>query len=146
MATVHWLVVVLAGMVLFSVIPALGHVNLETAPGWARVVLLLGALQGVYLVWMWHSPDWSSVRVVMLVFAVVAALYGAATAVAVATPLDRPMPLDMGAVRGSAARWCTAVLLSSALATYLCGRISAKWQRAVEIDMAGRQDSEARSR
>jgi len=136
--TVQWLAFFLGLVVLFGVAPALGYLNLGTAPGWARAVLLLAALEAVYIAWMLATPDWASVWVVMLVFAFVSAAYGMATAIAVATPLDKPMPLGMGELRGSAAQWCGSVLLVHALATYLCGRTSAKWRRAFELEMAGR--------
>ncbi|OHB69164.1 MAG: hypothetical protein A2V70_21215 [Planctomycetes bacterium RBG_13_63_9] len=95
-------------------------------------------VQIVYIAWMLNMPDWASVWVVMLVFAGVAAVYAVATALAIATPVDRPMPLGMGEVRHSARAWCTAVLLTMSLATYLCGRTSAKWRRTFELEMAGR--------
>ena len=136
--TVRWLAAILGLVVAFSAAPALSHLNLETAPGWARLVLLVAALQAVYVVWMLLTPDFSSVWVVMLVFALVAAGYGAATAVAIATPLDEPMPFGMSEVRASAARWCGAVLLANALATFLCGRTSAKWRRLFELEGGGR--------
>jgi hypothetical protein len=136
--TVKWLAFFLGLVVLFSVAPALAHLNLQAAPGWARAVLLLAAVQAVYIAWMLATPDWASVWVVMLVFAFVSAAYGMATAIAIATPLDKPMLLGMGDLRESASRWCGSVLLVHALATYLCGRTSAKWRRAFELEMAGR--------
>lgn len=136
--TVRWLALLLAMVVAFSTAPAVMHLNLPASPGWVRAVLLLAALQAVYLVWMLATPDWSTVWVMMLVFAFVAALYGTATAIAVATPLDKAMPLGMGEVRTSSARWCGSMMLLNALATYLCGRTSAKWRRSFELEMAAR--------
>lgn len=136
--TVQWLAFFLGLVVLFSVAPALGHLNLYAAPGWARAVLLLAVLEAVYIAWMLATPDWASVWVVMLVFAFVSAAYGMATAIAIATPLDKPMPLGMGDLRESASQWCGSVMLLNSLATYLCGRTSAKWRRAFELEMAGR--------
>lgn len=129
-----WLALTLSLVILFSAAPAVPHLDLQLAPGWARVVLLLATLQTTYVVWMALTPDWSTVRVVMIVFAMTSALYGMATAYAIAKPLDSPMPLGMGEIRGSMSRWCGAVLLLMALATYGCGRFSAKWKRQLRLE------------
>lgn len=134
--TVRWLAAVLGLVVLFSTLPAVRHWDLETAPGWARLVLLVAVLETVYVAWMLVTPDWSTVWVLMLVFAVATAGYAAATAIAAATAPDAPMPLGMGGVRASAGRWCGSVLALHALATYLAGRMSVKWRRALELERA----------
>ena len=131
--TTRWLGFFLLLAVLSSLAPALPHLNLEIAPGWARALVLLAVLQAAYVFWMLAAPDWSTVRVLMFVFAVVAALYGMAAAIAIATPLDEPIPLGMGEIRASAARWCGVMLLSTTLATYFCGRISTKWRRSIDL-------------
>lgn len=125
---------------LFSVAPVLYRlqVNLATAPGWARAVVLLAALQAVYIGWMLSAPDWSTAWVVMLVFAGVSALYAVATAMAIATPPDRAMPLGLGEVRYSARAWCASVLAVMSLCTYLVGRFSTRWRRSFEYEKAGR--------
>ncbi len=137
LATVKWLAVVLSLAVVFSMAPALTYLNLAAAPGWARSVLLLGVLQLFFIAWVVNGPDWASVWVLMLVFAGVSTLYGMATAMALATPLDKPMLLGMGQVRDSAGRWCGAVLMVMSLATYLCGRTAARWRRSFELGVAG---------
>ena len=144
--TVRWLAVVLGLVVLFSAAPALRHVNPATAPDWARVVLLVATLQAVYLVWMAATPDWSTVWVAMLVFAAVATLYAVATAMVLATPLDSPMPLGMGELRTRLGRWCGAVLMLMSLATYLCGRTSAKWHGLIQRQAAHRRKKSSGTR
>jgi hypothetical protein len=134
--SLQWLASFLAFVVVFSTFPAWGHLDLQVAPGWARLVLLLAALQGCYILWMLATPDWSSVWVVMLVFAFAAAVYAMLTAIVLATPLDRPVPLDIGELRPWAPRWCGSVLGLMVLATYLSGLTSARWRRAVEREMA----------
>lgn len=141
--TVRWLALVLSLAVVFSIYPVVHkmYLNLETAPGWARLVLLLAALQAVYIAWMLNTPDWASVWVVMWVFAAVSAAYGMATAIALATRLYEPLPLLLGMdeeIRRPARAWCSAVMLVMALAAYLCGHTSAKWRRAFELERAGR--------
>jgi len=139
LASVRGLGGVLSIAVVFSMLPALAHLNLQTAPGWARVVLLLGALQLFFIVWVVNEPDWASGWVLMLVFAGVSTLYGMATAMAIATPLDRPMLLGMGEVRASSGSWCGSMLLVMSLCTYLCGRASTRWRRSFNLGTAGRK-------
>lgn len=129
---IRWLAFLSASAAAFGSVPAWKHLNLEIAPGWARVAMLLAVLQGFYIIWMLATPDWSSVWVVALVFALIATIYGAATVVALATPLDRPLPLDMEALRRSAPRWCGSVLLVNGLFAYLCGNSSLRWRRSYE--------------
>jgi hypothetical protein len=139
-ANIRWLAAILGLTVLFSLAPVFYkmHFDVQVAPGWARLVLLLAVLQAVYIAWMLGAPDWVSVWVVMLVFAAVAALYGTATAMAITAPVDRPMLLGMDEVRRPARAWCGSVMLVMSLATYLCGRLSARWRRAVELETASR--------
>jgi hypothetical protein len=115
-----------------------GHLDLETAPGWARAALLLAVIQSVYIVWLLATPDWSTLWVVMVVFALSAAVYGMAVGITLASPLDKPLPLGLGEHRRTAPRWCASVLLLTALATYLCGRTSTRWRRSLELKAAGR--------
>lgn len=136
--TVRWLSLLLALIVAFNAAPALEHLDLEAAPGWARVVLLLAALEAFYVLWMLVTPDWASVRVVTVVFVLVAALYAAATVVALVTPPDQPLPLGSGELRHAAPHWCASVVLVSLLAAYLCGRAGAKWRRAFKLETAAR--------
>lgn len=137
--TVRTLAVILLLVAAFGGAPAVLHPDLETAPGWSRLVLFVALLEIVYIAWMAITPDWSTVWVLMLLLAAVTAGYAAATAIAVATPLDAPLPLGMSGVRGSAARWCGSVLMVHGLATYLCGRTSTKWRRALELESAARR-------
>jgi hypothetical protein len=106
--------------------------DVAASPAWARVLVMMATLQMAFLLWMLTAPDWASVRVVMLVFALAAALYGMATAAALTTPLDHPMLLGLGALRRAAVGWCAAMLLLMALAAYLSGRLSARWRRQLE--------------
>jgi len=139
--TVKWLAFFLGLAVLFSVAPVIymGQWNVEQSAWWARLVLLLAGIQCVYIVWMLSTPDWAAVWVVMLVFAGVATLYAVASALVMATSGDETIPLGMEEVRHRAGAWCGAVVAVMTLATYLCGRLSTKWRRAVELELAGRR-------
>ncbi|MBN2472966.1 MAG: hypothetical protein JXB62_00060 [Pirellulales bacterium] len=142
-ATTRWLALILGLAVAFSVCPVVYQAqwNLSTAGGWARIVVLVGAVQSVYIAWMLNRPDWASMWVVMLVFAAVSALYGMASAMALSWPEHEPMPLGMETIRRPARAWCGAVLLTTSLATYLCGRTSAKWRRQFDLDALARKKS-----
>jgi hypothetical protein len=139
MQTVRLLAILLGAVALLNLAPVVWcrHFNLETAPGWARAVVLIAALQVLYTVWLLATPDWSTLRVLMMLLALTAAIYGMAAGITLATPLDKPMPFGLGKHRHSAPRWCAAVLLFTVLATYLCGRISTRWRRSLELEMAG---------
>src|SRR4051794_18487241 len=73
---------------LISVLPALPHANLARAPHWARLVWLMALLQAGYSLWMLTAPDWSSLWVTMIAFAVGAAMYGMGLAISLATRPD----------------------------------------------------------
>jgi hypothetical protein len=131
----RWLAGLLGIMVLLSVLPAARHLNLETAPGWARVALLAAALQAIYVGWLAAAPDWASLWIVMFVFAAVATLYALAAALAYATPRHQGVLLGLDAIRTAAAAWCSAVVAMMTLGTYLCGRVSARWRRVVQTQV-----------
>ena len=108
--------------------------------------MIVAVLQAIYIVWMLAVADFASVWVVMVVFALVSAAYAAATAIALATPLQKPMLLEMGQYRDQAPSWCGAVLLVTALATYLTGRIAARWRRAFQLEMGTLERGKATGR
>ena len=132
--TVHMLAVALAAVACFNAGPAIfKHANLWQAPDWARLVLVVAVIQLVYVAWMASIPDWSTVWVGMLVFALVCAAHAVAMAVVMFTPLDTPLVLGLENVRHTAAGWCFAVLSLNGMLTYACGRVAAKWRRANEV-------------
>ncbi len=135
--TVHLLAVALGALTIFAAAPALKHLNLVEAPGWARVLLVMSALQLLYVAWMVSLPDWSTVWIGMVVFAVAAAIYGMGWAIVAFTPHDKTIDiLGLEDVRRGASGWCLAMLLLTTLMTYCCGRISAKWRKAWELAKA----------
>jgi hypothetical protein len=143
--TVYMLAIALTGFTVFAAAPALRHINLLDAPWWARVVLILTAMQLAYIAWMVSLPDWSTVWIGMLVFAVVAAVYGAACGIVVVTPeseainfLDLDGPPDDPDFRRRVAAWCFVMLLLGTLLTYACGRFAGKWRKQYELAKAAR--------
>jgi hypothetical protein len=136
--TVYMLGVGLALVVLASALPALGHLNIVQAPGWARGVFLLAALQLVYVAWMMALPDWSTVWVGMWLFAVVAALYAMILMIVVYTAPGKPMMLSLDDVRQTAKGWSAIMVLLMGLMSYVCGRVSMSWRKAFELAKAKR--------
>ena len=134
--SLKWLTFVLGLMVAFSVAPTVGHLNPLTAPGWSRGVLLVAILQACYLAWMLSAPDWSTIRVVMIVFLVTAVTYAAAMTWIALTPPEEPLRLGLEEVRGRALQWCGCVLTLMLFGAYLCARTSSDWRRAVKGEMA----------
>ncbi|MBN2024162.1 MAG: hypothetical protein JW809_15370 [Pirellulales bacterium] len=125
----YYLAAMLGGLALVAALPAIGHLNLATAPGWARAVLSVAFLQAVYAAWMAAAPDESTLGVAMIVSTAVAALHAAGVALAIATPAAQPLPLGLDPVRYKVAYWCGAVVLAMSLAAYLCGRARTAWRR-----------------
>lgn len=140
-ATVYQLAVGLAVVVIASAVPAMGYLNLITAPGWARGVFLVAALQLAYVLWMVTLPDWSTVWVGMWLFAIVAALYAMVWMIVVYTAPGKPIMLSLDEIRQQAAGWCAIMVLLMSLMSYICGRVSADWRKAFELAKAGRTPS-----
>jgi len=143
--TTYLLAVALGALTLLCAAPAVRHINLLEAPNWARVVLVASALQLIFICWMVSLPDWSTVWVGMVVFALVASLYGIAWAVITFTPdympvnfLDLDEPPD-DPIRRRAGPWCFVMLMLATLLTYACGRFSGRWRKQYEMAKALRE-------
>lgn len=121
-------------LALFSAGPALSHLNLATAPAWAKVLLVAAGFQIAYAVWMALLADWSTVWVTMAVWAVTAAGYGLFWTVITFTAIGEPIELlDIDPVRGKAGGWCLAMLIFSGIMTGICGRLAARWRRLLAL-------------
>ncbi len=118
---------VLTGVAAFGAWPALAQGSPAAAPVWAQGALLLALLQLAYVAWMAVLPDRATLQVVLVVYVLVAAIYAAGAAMALAMPAERPLPLDLEAYRHRVAAWCGLVMLSTTLAAYLGGRTAAAW-------------------
>ena len=136
-ASLQWLAFFLGLIAAFSAAPAIRYLNLQTAPEWARAVLLGTGLQGIFILWMAATPDWSTLRVLAIVFAVTAAMYATVMLMVLQVPPDVPLRWGLDEHRARAPQWCGSVLTLSLLGTYLCGRASVKWRRAAELTVAG---------
>ncbi len=128
--TVYWLAAILLFSVVFGAAPALRHWQLAEAPAWAQVMLLVAAAQLAYTAWLVLLPDWSTLWVGTIVFALVAAGYGTAMALVGSMPPGRLSALGLAGAGSSAAGWCGANLVVMGLLSFACGRLATKWRRA----------------
>jgi hypothetical protein len=131
--TVYYLAAAMAAQSAFCMLPALPHWNLGAAPDWARAVMLLSLLQMAYAAWLASIPDWATLRSSMILFTVVAALYGLTMTITLSTPAENPLPLDLTEVRRQAVLWCAGVVLLASLLAYGCGRAAWRWRRMLEL-------------
>jgi hypothetical protein len=97
------------------------------------MLLLLGALQGVYALYLIQLPDWSTVWVVSIVMLVLAAGYAMLLAVLALgggnTPLATALELDEFADQRPELV-CLILLALSGLLSYLLGRASYRWNKS----------------
>jgi hypothetical protein len=131
--TTYYLAAAIAALSLFCMAPAIPHWNLGSAPAWARAVLLLSLLQLAYGAWVASIPDWATLRASMIVLTVVAALYGLTMTMALTTPPEHALPLDLTDVKRQAVLWCAGVVLLASLVAYFCGRAAWRWRRTLEL-------------
>jgi hypothetical protein len=130
---VYFLAVAMAALSLYCLVPALSYMNLAAAPNWARAALLLSLLQLAYAAWLASIPDWAALRSSMILFTVVAALYGLTMTITLSTPAESRLPLDLSEVRRQAVLWCASVVLLSSLLAYGCGRAAWRWRRTLQL-------------
>ena len=109
--------------------PAVLQFNEARWPLWAEITVGVGVLQVAYAIWLLTVTDWATVRVLMLVQALVATLYGAGLMIAIATPADQIAYFDLDGVRGPARWWCLLLMCLAGTLSFVCGRISHRWRR-----------------
>jgi hypothetical protein len=131
--TVYYLAAAMTALSMFCMLPALPHLNLGAAPDWARAALLLSLLQLAYAAWLASVPDWAALRSSMILFTVVAALYGLTMTVTLSTPQGSALPLELTELRRQAVLWCAGVVLLASLLAYGCGRAAWRWRRMLDL-------------
>lgn len=105
---------------------------------WVWLVFFVAMLEGAFTVWMTVTPDGATLRVVMLFFLLVAIGYALLAVYSLGVSSDASLPWGLDSVRPWVSRWCTSVLLVTALGSYLCGHVSMKWRRAFKLQRAQR--------
>jgi hypothetical protein len=127
------LAIAVAAPAVLSLLPVVlsGHANLLAAPPWALWAVLLAVVQLIYAGWMVNAPDWASARVQMIVCAAATTIYAMAMTLVLITPVNRPLILGLGEARRLAPGWCGVMFLLLGVATWYCGRTSARWRNKV---------------
>ena len=124
---VRWLAVWLGLIVLFSIGPAFRHLVLSMAPGWARLVVLVGLWELAYVAWMVLCVHRVALWVVMVVFAAGATLSAVTTAFTLVAANHEMLPAGLDQIRRWAPRWFGCVLAVQTLGAYLAGRWAFLW-------------------
>jgi hypothetical protein len=120
----------LAAICLFAIVPALWHLNLSAAPGWARLLLLSSLLQLAFVGWMASIPDRASMWVLMIVMVAAATAYGAVASIALVISSEFELPLDLSDVRWPAFWWSALMMALSTAAAFHCGHTAQRWKRS----------------
>lgn len=137
MFTIYLLAVALLATVIVSLVPAAPHYNFLQAPLWARVVFCVGIVQLIYVIWMVALPDWSTVWVGMVLFALGASGYAMFWMIAAFSAPGQEMVMGLNEFpKHQVAGWCACMVLLMGLMSYLCGRFSSRWRREFEIAKA----------
>ena len=114
--------------------PGLWALGGEHLPAWAVAALAVAAVQVLYLLWMLALPDWSTVWVGMVVFALTGASYGAVAAWLAFVPEERGENLlELLPLRRQALGWSVAEMTLCVLVTYAAGRLAAGWRKALNL-------------
>jgi hypothetical protein len=142
----YWLGATVIGAALVGIVPAAieiaDYIQYARGPGtifvarWAFVLLLIGALEAAYGIYLIQLPDWSSARVVTAMLLAPAALYAMALAVVlIADPGgwllgSAGLQLADRLAGGKAALWCVCMISLSTLIAFFAGRLAASWRRS----------------
>lgn len=121
-ASARRLAILLAGFVLIGMAPSFLHINLVTAPNWARVLLLSGGLLLAYLAWMSLAPCRATLWTICWTFALAASGSVLLMAIVMFTSPDRPLPLEITTTRAPAIAWSAAIATLLNTGSLLAGR------------------------
>jgi hypothetical protein len=137
--TARSLAIALAAIAIVSMLPIVftRHLNLLAAPPWALWTLLAAVVQLIFAGWLANAPDWATVRVQMILSAALTTLYAMAMTLVIITPQERSLILGLDDVRRLAPAWCGLMILLLAVATWYCGRTSARWRQQLVDEWFG---------
>ncbi len=128
---VYVLAMVQAVLTIVVAAPALQHLGLRAVPGWAWIVLLLAALELLYVLWVVSLPDWSTVWLGALVFGLTAGVHALGFALCVTTAVEnRPLGLDR--LSSVTTGWCGTIAILCAGMAAACVWISSPWRSEYE--------------
>ncbi len=103
----------------------------DRRPIWAEIILCVATLQAAYAAWVCTIRDWSVVRTLLVVHAVVATMYAMVFMLVIATPGEQAVMFDLSNVRGAALGWCPLMAIISAGMAFVCGRVAHRWRFTV---------------
>ncbi|MDX1965057.1 MAG: hypothetical protein SFX18_18065 [Pirellulales bacterium] len=129
---VLWLVAGMCSLGLLSLLPGLVHTGSGFAPQYARVVMLVGLWQLGLAIWQLTIPDWTTLRISMVAYAILATAYGAIFAVCLVTPAEKQLFWDLTEIRGSALPWCGGMVVLTLFLAYACGMVGSRWRRQLQ--------------
>ncbi|HEX4149379.1 MAG TPA: hypothetical protein VHY20_10340 [Pirellulales bacterium] len=107
--------------------PALTHFRQNADADWVVIVLLMSVGQLLYVVWLLSLPDWTTLRVGMVLCALCAAAYAAALSIVIATPVTHSVVLGLTDVRSRAGLWSALLCGLMCVVCYGFGREASAW-------------------
>ena len=137
---VYQLAAALVAAALFSVAPAIWDIveyvqipESQFVARWALVLLLLGAVQIAYVIYLVQLPDWTSVWVITVYLLFLAAIYAAVLGLVL---ISSESGLVVGSLQladklagGKAVLWCLCMVGVSTILAFFAGRLSARWHK-----------------
>jgi hypothetical protein len=136
----YQLAAALIAAALFSIAPAVWDIveyaqipESQFVARWALVLLLLGAVQIAYTIYLVQLPDWTSVWVITVYLLLLAAIYAAVLGLVL---ILRESGLVVNALQladklegGKAVLWCLCMVGVSTILAFFAGRLSARWHK-----------------
>ncbi len=129
--SLFWMTLLVVALGLLSMLPGLATLSSKFEPIWARVSMLIGTWQLGLAVWIMTIPDWSTLRVMLWSYALLAAFHGGLFAVTLATPSGEILPWDLTEIRSSAIPWTGGMAFFCVLAAYASGTLMSRWRKQV---------------
>jgi hypothetical protein len=137
---IYQLAAALIAAALFGVAPAVWDIveyvqipESQFVARWALVLLLLGAVQIAYTIYLVQLPDWTSVWVITVYLLFLAAIYAAVLGLVL---ISSESGLVVGALQladklagGKAVLWCLCMVGVSTILAFFAGRLSARWHK-----------------
>jgi hypothetical protein len=137
---VYQLAAALVAAALFSIAPAIWDIveyvqipESQFVARWALVLLLLGAVQIAYTIYLVQLPDWTSVWVITIYLLFLAAIYAAVLGLVL---ISSESGLVVGTLQladklagGKAVLWCLCMVGVSTILAFFAGRLSARWHK-----------------
>ncbi|MAV34997.1 MAG: hypothetical protein CMJ59_06020 [Planctomycetaceae bacterium] len=137
---VGWLAVVFGITAVVGSAPAVWHLagQIQNAGGpqlenWNTILLLLSAIQLAYAIYLFHLPDWSSVRVVSIVAMLSAAPYAGLLGIGLRARPQNPIVQWLGLspqlIGGQALGWSLLMICLTGTTALIAGRLASHWYR-----------------